>query len=229
MTLDIQGGVNEAIVIAYQQGILRSTTALVNSAYIQEAVTMMKENPGIGVGLHLNLTSGKPLTNCPSLINPETGLFYKGRVEMLKHHPVMKEVGSEWNAQMDRYIELFGELPDHIDSHHSVHDATPEAFEISSKIANQYHLPMRRYNQFKYVPDMFAKNKPEELIEILKKYDGQDIEIMAHNAIVDLDLYRWSSYNFPRIQELDILCSEEVKKYIKENQIEITNYSEAFK
>ena len=55
-------GVNEAIVIAYQQGILRSTTALVNSAYIQEAVTMMKENPGIGVGLHLNLTSGKPLT-----------------------------------------------------------------------------------------------------------------------------------------------------------------------
>lgn len=32
-------GVNEAIVIAYQQGILRSTTALVNGAYIQEAVT----------------------------------------------------------------------------------------------------------------------------------------------------------------------------------------------
>ena len=72
MTLIYKGGVNEAIVIAYQQGILRSTTALVNSAYIQEAVTMMKENPGIGVGLHLNLTSGKLLTNCPSLINPET-------------------------------------------------------------------------------------------------------------------------------------------------------------
>ena len=33
MTLDIKG-VNEAIVIVYQQGILRSTTALVNSAYI---------------------------------------------------------------------------------------------------------------------------------------------------------------------------------------------------
>lgn len=46
---------NEAIVIAYQQGILRLTTALVNSVYVQEAVTMMKENPGIGVGLQLNL------------------------------------------------------------------------------------------------------------------------------------------------------------------------------
>ena len=46
---------NEAIVIAYQQGILRLTTALVNSAYIQKAVIMMKENPGIGVRLQLNL------------------------------------------------------------------------------------------------------------------------------------------------------------------------------
>lgn len=56
---------------------------------------MMKENPGIGVGLHLNLTSGKPLTNCPLLTNPETGLFYKGRVEMLKNHPVMRKVENE--------------------------------------------------------------------------------------------------------------------------------------
>ena len=88
---------------------------------------------------------------------------------------------------------------------------------------------MRRYNTFQYVPDMFAKTKPEELIAVLEKYQGKDIEIMAHNAVVDLDLYRWSSYSFPRVQELDLLCSEEVKKYIAENNIEITNYSEVRK
>lgn len=128
---------------------------------------MMKENPGIGVGLHLNLTSGKPLTNCPLLTNPETGLFYKGRVEMLKNHPVMRKVENEWNAQMNKYIELLGELPDHIDSHHYV-----------------------------------------------------------HVGIVDLDLYRLSSYNIQRIKELDILCSDTVKQYIEEHHIELTNYSE---
>ena len=128
---------------------------------------MMKENPGIGVGLHLNLTSGKPLTNCPLLTNPETGLFYKGRVERLKNHPVMRKVENEWNAQMNKYIELLGELPDHIDSHHYV-----------------------------------------------------------HVGIVDLDLYRWSSYNIQRIKELDILCSGTVKQYIEEHHIELTNYSE---
>lgn len=40
---------------------------------------------------------------------------------MLKNHPVMRKVENEWNAQMNKYIELFGELPDHIDSHHYVH------------------------------------------------------------------------------------------------------------
>ena len=227
--LGYTSGINQGMVIGATRGILRSTTAIMNGAYIKEGVEMMKEHPEIGVGLHLNLTLGKPLTHSPSLTDPSTGLIYSGRSEVWKHNPDYKEIEAEWNAQFEAFVSAFNKLPDHIDSHHSVHDATPEAFEISSKIANQYHLPMRRYNQFKYVPDMFAKNKPEELIEILKKYDGQDIEIMAHNAIVDLDLYRWSSYNFPRIQELDILCSEEVKKYIKENQIEITNYSEAFK
>lgn len=32
---------------------------------------MIKENSEIGVGLHLNLISGKPFTNCPSLTNPD--------------------------------------------------------------------------------------------------------------------------------------------------------------
>ena len=79
----------------------------------------------------------------------------------------MRKVENEWNAQMNKYIELLGELPDHIDSHHYV-----------------------------------------------------------HVGIVDLDLYRWSSYNIQRIKELDILCSDTVKQYIEEHHIELTNYSE---
>lgn len=219
-------GINQGMVIAAERGILRSTTAIMNGAYIREGAEMMREHPEIGVGLHLNLTLGKPLTDCPSLTDPSTGLFYAGRKEVWKHNPEYCEIEREWNAQMEAFQEVFDRLPDHIDSHHSVHDATEEAFEISSHLAERYHLPMRRYNSFQYVPDMFAKTKPEELVAILEKYRGKDIEIMAHNAVVDLDLYRWSSYSFPRVQELDILCSEKVKNYICENHIEITNYSE---
>lgn len=219
-------GINEAIVIAYQQGILRSTTALVNGVYIQEAVTIMKENPGIGVGLHLNLTLGKPLTDCPSLTNPETGLFYKGRVEMLKHHPDPEEVKNEWNAQMDKFITLFGKLPDHIDSHHYVHDASPELLEAAKKLAEKYDLPLRNHNHYVFTNEFYDMSNPEEFIALAKKYEGQDVEMMVHVGIVDLDLYRWSSYNVQRIKELDILCSDTVKQYIEEHHIELTNYSE---
>ena len=220
-------GINEGMVVACKRGILRSTTAIMNGAYIKEGAEMMKDNPEIGVGLHLNLTLGKPLTDCPSLTDPETGLFYAGRTEVWKHNPDYQEIEREWNAQMEAFIEVFGKKPDHIDSHHSVHDATPQAYEIASALSSEYSLPMRRYNHFQYVPDMFGKSEPEELIGIFEKYKGTDIELMAHNAIVDLDLYRWSSYSFPRLKELDILCRDEVKEYILKNHIEITNYSEA--
>ena len=147
--LGYTSGINQGMVIGATRGILRSTTAIMNGAYIKEGVEMMKEHPEIGVGLHLNLTLGKPLTHSPSLTDPSTGLFYSGRSEVWKHNPDYKEIEAEWNAQFEAFVSAFNKLPDHIDSHHSVHDATPEAFEISSKIANQYHLPMRRYNQFK--------------------------------------------------------------------------------
>ena len=55
-------GINEGMVLASQKGILRSTTAVMNGAYINEGAEMLREHPEIGVGLHLNLTLGKPLT-----------------------------------------------------------------------------------------------------------------------------------------------------------------------
>ena len=53
---------------------------------------------------------------------------------------------------------------------------------------------------------------------------NENIEIMCHPAIIDLDLYKSSSYCFERIKELDILCSEEIKEFIKDNNIELTHY-----
>ena len=72
--LGYTSGINQGMVIGATRGILRSTTAVMNGAYIKEGVEMMKEHPEIGVGLHLNLTLGKPLTHCPSLTNPSNSV-----------------------------------------------------------------------------------------------------------------------------------------------------------
>ena len=47
---------------------------------------------------------------------------------------------------------------------------------------------------------------------------------MVHPGYCDLELYRRSSYNLARVQELDILCSDEVLAYIKAEGIELTHY-----
>ena len=60
----LSSGVNTAIVACYQAGSLSSTTLMVNMPATEDAIALAKEYPGLGVGLHFNLSSGKPL--CPT-------------------------------------------------------------------------------------------------------------------------------------------------------------------
>tara|TARA_Y100000385_G_C13052118_1_gene620287 strand:+ start:873 stop:1679 length:807 start_codon:yes stop_codon:yes gene_type:complete len=56
---------NQAIQMAFQAGLISSTTLLANMAGFNDAITMIHEGsiPIHAVGIHLNLTQGKPLTN----------------------------------------------------------------------------------------------------------------------------------------------------------------------
>ena len=64
----------------------------------------------------------------------------------------------------------------------------------------------------------------EGLIDILEKYKNKNIEIMTHPGNCDLELYEKSSYSLNRVVELSILCHQDIKDYIKENKIVVTNY-----
>jgi hypothetical protein len=44
--------VNEAVIRAYKEGVLTSTSLMVTGAAFEQAVTLAKENPGLAVGIH---------------------------------------------------------------------------------------------------------------------------------------------------------------------------------
>ena len=73
--------VNTASIDTYRNGIATSVEVLAVGSWFPEAVKMLKENPGLDVGIHLALTSEwenvkwRPLTHCPSLVD-ENGYFY---------------------------------------------------------------------------------------------------------------------------------------------------------
>lgn len=212
------------IIEAYKNGILRSTTALTNSDYILDAKKLTDDLPDLGIGVHLTLTLGRPLTTNKTL-HDDNGLFYSGRKTIWSKNPDYDEIYNEWKAQIERYINVFGHKPTHLDSHHSVHDATPEALQVSKRLAEEYGLELRRYSRFKFVTGFYGPSATKEtMINLLKENLDNDIEIMVHPGYCDLELYRSSSYSLDRVKELDVLCNEEVKQFITDNNIELVHY-----
>ncbi len=121
--------VNRAICECFSKRMISSTTLMVNMPYADEAVQLAKEYGFEDrVGIHLNLTSGYPLTRsirrCPIFCtrggrfnaafekNTRTRL-YIGRKEA-------EAAREEIEAQLRRYIE-YGLADHHLDSHHHVH------------------------------------------------------------------------------------------------------------
>ena len=211
---------------ACTDGILRSTTALTNSKYFEKAAEMSKAYPQLGIGVHLTLTLGAPLTENKTLHN-ENGEFYPGRKTIWTKDPDYNEIYQEWKAQIERYISVFGHKPTHLDSHHGVHDATPEALQIAFDLGKEYGLQLRRHSTYAYCGKLYGPNfTVENLIEAIEEFrkEDRDVEFMCHPGWCDLELYRMSSYAAGRLQELDVLCDPRVLAYVKDYQIELGHY-----
>jgi chitin disaccharide deacetylase len=55
--MGVAQAVNEACIASYREGIVRSVEVIVPGAWFPDAVRLLKENPGLDVGVHLTLTS----------------------------------------------------------------------------------------------------------------------------------------------------------------------------
>ena len=70
-------GVNLGIIEAFQHGVLTSTTLMVNMQEADHAVELARQNPELGVGIHLTLTAGRPILGGLHTITDEEGNFRK--------------------------------------------------------------------------------------------------------------------------------------------------------
>ncbi len=216
-------GNTAGIIEGYRRGIIRSTTALCNMPYLEWGKKLAEDCMDLGIGVHLTLTLGKSLTGVKSFTDAEGNFL--SRKEIYAAELDMDEVYAEWKAQIERYIEVFGQLPTHLDSHHSVHDFNEKQKAVVLRLADEYGLYVRRYSPFTYVSGFYGPTATREtLIRLLEENKDKDIEIMTHPGFCDLELYRESSYSTHRVQELDVLCSEEVLHYVNESGIELAHY-----
>lgn len=217
-------GVTDGIIYGFKKGVISSTTALCNMKNIVYAAERVKECKGLGVGVHLTLTLGRPITEAKTLVD-EDGKFFDKK-EIFSKQINLDEVYIEFKAQIERFKEVFNRMPTHIDSHHSIHD-NPIIMPISKRIADEYNLKMRRHNEeFKFVSGFYGEHATsEKLIELLKNNKNEKgIEIMVHPGYCDLELYNVSSYSVDRVKELSVLCNDYVKDFIRREEIILTTF-----
>lgn len=140
-------GVSLGIRQAHLRGIVTSTTAMMNySGADQDLREAVRECPQLGLGLHLVLTSGRPVLpaeKVPDLVDRE-GKFYKYGPFIERINQIdLTQVNLEWQAQVEAFKKAIGRLPDHLDSHHHSSYFTPALFELMLDLADQLKVPIR--------------------------------------------------------------------------------------
>jgi chitin disaccharide deacetylase len=118
-------GITEGVLHAHKTGVVTSASLMANQPATDYAITRLREFPDLGVGVHLNLCDGRPvspLCDVPSLVRPD-GTFYPAGEMMsrLRRWQVSsKDIEREFRAQIQS-IELRGVHPTHADSHQHLH------------------------------------------------------------------------------------------------------------
>jgi len=138
-------GVVEGILRAHQQGIVTSTTAMMNMPGIEDALSRAQGCPDLGLGVHLVFSAWQPLLppeQIPSLVDAD-GAFLSQKAIWARPEAIERdELRAELTAQIERFRVLTGHLPDHLDCHHFVH-SHPLFFALYVELAAQWDLSIR--------------------------------------------------------------------------------------
>jgi hopanoid biosynthesis associated protein HpnK len=119
-------GVNRGILTAFRDGVLSSTTMLVNLPHFEDAVRLALANRALPVGIHLSLLWGSPVSDpaaVSSLVEPD-GRFPRSLTVLARRYFLgaldMDHVRAEFRAQVVRFQHA-GLTPTHVDTHKHVH------------------------------------------------------------------------------------------------------------
>lgn len=253
----ISEGVTRGILEAHHTGIVTSTTTMVNMPYAEKAVRKAQETaPNLGLGLHFTLSFGAPVSDpasIPSLVTDE-GQFvstYAGLMEKLPHFTA-EDLEREMLAQFERFRQIAGRLPDHLDSHHGSTYTHSAAFNVMVRLANEHNLPIRwsgaidkRYGLDNDVvaslQATIAKHgKPRttgNLVDLIFDFESasrverlktglRTIEEGYSELVVHVGYAEnlEEDYTFQREQELEAITQPDLKQILEEEGIQLCNF-----
>ncbi len=195
-------GINRGIVEAHEDGILTSTSLLVDGPASAEAAALGCEHASLSVGLHLVLDPGVP-----------------------------ERAAAECERQLARFVELVGEAPSHVDSHHDVH-RNARVLAHALALAEHARVPLRGHGGARHVGKFYGqwggRTHPEQIgvDGLLRLLDAEvhegATELSCHPGYVEPGFR--SSYLAEREVELRTLCDARVRDGIRAREIQLIGF-----
>lgn len=222
--------ISDGILLGIKEGYITSTSIIANMPFAEYAVRKAIENGINCIGLHINLTVGKPIIENNNLINNE-GAFYYNREQIENPKLTYQDAYNEIMAQMDIVSKYsYGKLKlDHLDTHHHLMD-NPNIRQAIIDISKKFNLPIRK-NNVKGIkcPDILYKDftinnvNVDSIRNMIETYKNENVvvELMTHAGFIDEYTKSVTSY-LNRESELNIL--KESKKIGLFEVVELINF-----
>lgn len=203
-------GTNQAIIEGSKNGIINSTSIMINLLQLDEESKEFIHNTDIDLGLHLNLTNGYSVSNkenIPLLAN-KNGRFKNGFVSLFFLsiiHPIKfkEQIEIEINAQIEKYKSLNIKLS-HIDGHRHVH-MIPTIFNVIKKLSKKHNIDrIRIINE-----NIFYTAKYDKDYSFL--FNGNIIKYLILKFFYYVNFYKTNTY-FYSILHTGKIFKEKVEK-----------------
>lgn len=206
-------GVNRGILEAIDRGVVTSASLMVDTPGTHEAVAAARDRPQVSLGLHVNFTN---------------------EAQRLVEFDDPSVCRAELRRQVDRFVELVGRLPTHLDSHQHVH-RRPACRPGFRELASAHRLPLRDeppvvfkggfYAQWEYGVSDPSKVSFEALEKILHELVGDGTwELAVHPGVYDPA----AEYVYHRDRELELatLTDPRARGLIAELGLSLIGYHE---
>lgn len=240
---------NKACMDTYLNGSATIVEIMPVTAWFPEAVKMLREYPGLDVGVHLTITSEwdnvkwRPLTSCPSLCD-ENGCFLP-MMKPNKNYPglsiseapwKLEEIEKEFRAQIELCLK---EIPwvTHISGHMGSLSFSPKVKELVNRLCDEYglvpldHATTGERLGVQYIsydgPHGTGKEKLSSLIAMLDNMQpGGRYLFLDHPAYDDSEMETVSHKGYENVAEdrqgvRDALCSRKFKRALAERGIQL--------
>lgn len=232
-------GVNYGIYKSVKDGLIKNIGFMVNMPHSIEGYNLVKDFD-ICLGQHTNICVGKPITDpklIPSITN-ENGEFKSSKEyrSAKEDFVVLDEVVLEIEAQLAKFREITGKDPEYFEGHAVASENFFKGLALVAKKHGLKYLGMNMQGSVDfngqpmymhmdswmpdYDPFVSLKKMAEEAHE-----DAYDM-LVCHPGFLDAYIMKTSSLLKPRVLELEMLCSDETKQWLKDNDITLYTYDQ---